>query len=367
MWFAVRRPLLLLRDLLLDRNRPDLGALGSVEDPERFLWAILPHAARTFSACIALLPDPAARAAAVGYLYCRALDSYEDLSLNPEESRAAMAAFAARLHDREPGPAPPLGDAMARDDRDRAHLLLVRRCHLVDRIFLSLPAEVRGIVRDLVRDMAEGMARASRAFEEQGGVLSGEEQVAEYCRAAIGHPVVFTVRLVRHHRTGRTDLPEGLRPQAMRVGEMVQLANITRDIEKDLLRGVAYDAALRPDLGRTPDGDPARKVRVRGARRRLLRMALSRAPSYRALVDALDAPGVNLARASAVLMLLFTDRFYRSCARRAGLPDWAGRATGAALFLESLPAALSRKAAGRVLARVERSFLRAASAIAGAP
>ena len=56
--FALRRPWLLLRDLWVDRDEPDLDKLRETRAPERFLWAILPHAARTFSACIAMLPAP---------------------------------------------------------------------------------------------------------------------------------------------------------------------------------------------------------------------------------------------------------------------------------------------------------------------
>ena len=77
--FALRRPWLLVRDLVVDRGDPDLEALGRLTDPERFLWAILPHAARTFSASIAMLPARSAKASAVAYLYCRMLDTYEDL------------------------------------------------------------------------------------------------------------------------------------------------------------------------------------------------------------------------------------------------------------------------------------------------
>ena len=52
--FALRRPWLLVRDILIDRDRPDLERLRGVSEPDRFVWGILPHAARTFSACIAM-------------------------------------------------------------------------------------------------------------------------------------------------------------------------------------------------------------------------------------------------------------------------------------------------------------------------
>ena len=66
--------------MLVNRNKPRFDHLLSIEDPEEFVWAILPHAARTFAPSILLLPEDAARAAAVGYLYARMLDSYEAAS-----------------------------------------------------------------------------------------------------------------------------------------------------------------------------------------------------------------------------------------------------------------------------------------------
>src|SRR6266576_3401517 len=95
--FWIRRPFLILRDLVTSRDNPDLAALARIEDPEAFVWAILPHAARTFSACIALLPERSALAAAVAYLYCRMLDTYEDLVPDPAARVGALRAFAERL------------------------------------------------------------------------------------------------------------------------------------------------------------------------------------------------------------------------------------------------------------------------------
>jgi phytoene/squalene synthetase len=361
--FWLRRPVLLLRDLLADRERPDLARLERTDDPEEFVWAILPHAARTFSACIALLPASAALPAAVAYLYCRILDTYEDLVPDRAAREAALVAFAARLDAAPAGgtlpAAPTISEASDRDERDRAHLLLVRRHALVDRAFLSLDAPTRGIVRDLVHDMAEGMRWSSATFAAQGGVLEDDAQLAAYCRHVLGNPVVFTVRLVRLRRGAPAELAPAEREDAMRVGEMVQLANVTRDVEKDLRRGVAYDPSLRADLGREPASDPALAERCRAARARLLRLALSRAPSYAKMLDAMVLPRVSVARASAVLMLLFTDRYFRSCARRCGVPAWRGTDATLLLLPRALPAVVSTAYARRLVGRVERAFVAA--------
>jgi len=366
--FWLRRPFLILRDLFARRERPDLDRLGRIDDPEAFVWAILPHAARTFSACIAMLPARSALPAAVAYLYCRMLDTYEDLVPNSAERDASLQSFAARLAAADHGnlaQAPAIADPTDRDERDRAHLLLVQRAQLVDRVFLSFDRPTRSVVRDLVRDMADGMRWSSVTFETQGGVLTDEAQLAQYCRHVLGNPVVFGVRLLRLSHGANPELTPEEREDAMRVGEMVQLANVTRDIEKDLRRGIAYDASLRHDLGRDPsNGDGALAERCRGVRERLLRMALTRAPSYGRIIDALQLRGWSVARASGVLMLLFTERYFRGCALRVGVPVWNGPANTVSLLARTFRSTFSQRGAAREIARVERAFM-AASRMTG--
>jgi phytoene/squalene synthetase len=361
--FSLRRPFLILRDLFTRRDRPDLARLERIQEPEDFVWAILPHAARTFSACIAMLPARSALAAAVAYLYCRMLDTYEDLVPERAARESALRAFAARLDSTRAvlPPAPEIESSSERDERDRAHLLLVRRAHLVDQVFVSFDATTRGVVRDLVREMAEGMVWSSSTFGTQGGVLVNEKQLAQYCRHVLGNPVVFGMRLMRMHHGARPELTSDEREDAMRVGEMVQLANVTRDVEKDLVRGIAYDASLQDDLGKdAANGDRALAERCRVVRQRLLRMALKRAPAYRSVIDALELRGWSVARASGVLMLLFTERYFRGCAGRVGAPVWDGPRSTLSLLARTFRSTFSEDAAYREIARVERSFLTAA-------
>lgn len=364
------RAYLITRNLLTSRERPDLERLAAIEDAEQFVWSILPHAARTFSACIALLPRRLALPAAVGYLYCRMLDTYEDLVPDHGERDASLRAFADRLGHAGPvlPAAPAIAAATDRDDRDRAHLLLVERSALVDQVFLSLPEATRAVVRDLVSDMANGMRWSSATLEADGGVLDGEAHVAQYCRHVLGNPVVFSVRLMRLAAGRNPELAPDEREDAMLVGEMVQLANITRDVEKDLARGIAYDRALRGDLGRDPRrgpdaADAALVQRCRDVRARFLRLALSRATAYRRMMAAMPLRAFSGARASALLMLLFTERYFRSCARRIGAPGWNGPDHTIALLQRALVAAFSRRRTERELRRIEREFLSAAAAL----
>ena len=368
--FWLRRPYLLARDLLANRDKPDLQALERIEDPDAFIWAILPHAARTFSACITLLPAQSAVAAAVAYLYSRMLDTYEDLVADRDRCDAALCAFASRFDLEQPDlpPAPSIIDAVDRDDRDRAHLLLVRRASLVDVVYLRLPQDTRAVIRDLVRDMATGMRWSRETLAGNGGVLAGEERLMQYCRHVLGNPVVFSVRLMQLAHGASPQLAEHEREHAMRVGEMVQLANITRDLEKDLQRGVAYDTALREFLGRRAiSTDRALVEGCRVVREKLLRLALSRAPSYARIIDTLHLPRWSIARASAVLMLLFTERYFRECARRVGWQPWRGPSSMLALLARTIPATFSAARARAEIARVQAAFLTAADGIATAP
>jgi len=361
--FWLRRHALLLRNLLANREQPNLAALARIKDAEDFVWAILPHAARTFSACIALMPRRSALPSAVAYLYCRMLDTYEDLVPRPRDREASLRAFAARLSvtDQTLAPAPKITAATDSDERDRAHLLLVERAGFVDRVFVTFDQPTREIIRDLVRDMAEGMCWSSSTFDAQGGVLTSEAQLATYCRHVLGNPTVFGIRILRLQYGQPLTLSDAEREDAMLVGEFVQLANITRDIEKDLRRGIAYDAALKADLGREAS-DPELIRRCRDVRERLLRLALTRAGAYTRAINSIHLPERAIARAAAVLMLLFTERYYRECARRVGLPEWNGPRSTFALLTRSIAGAFSATVGNGEMERAERELLWAAAA-----
>jgi phytoene/squalene synthetase len=348
--FALRRPWLLVRGARVDRDRPDLDRLAAIDDPTSFVWAILPHAARTFATSILMLPAARARTAAVAYLYCRMLDTYEDLS-DDGDREASLEAFAARMKTLEPPP--PVPTTAPKDDRDRVHLLLIERCRLVDRVFTTLPGADRQGVARLVQAMADGMIWSSRRFAEQGGVLKDSEQLSRYCHYVIGEPALFTLLLMVE-----ADLTAEQRRDALAAGELIQLANITRDVERDLERGIGYHPSLLPYLGSTDAAEA-----IREARRNLMARALPQVSAYTRLAEQLATGRFSLARASAVLMLLHTDRHYRWCARRIGRPEWRGPDRTGTIILASLLAAFSRRWTRRVMRRVEQDFLSAAAAI----
>ena len=364
--FALRRPWLITRDLLQSRAHPDLARLRAIDDPESFVWRILPHAARTFTASITLLPADSARAMAVAYLYCRMLDTYEDLLPDPGERERALATFAARFGGTDGiRPAPRIARARARDARDQTHVVLVNRCRLVDEVFGSLQPLVQRHTADLVESMAAGMIWSSRAFRDQGGVLIDAAQLSRYCRAVIGLPFLFAVRLHLLRSGGRT-VTDALQEDTLQAGEMVQLANVTRDIEKDLKRGIAYHPALAGDLGKSA-GAPGVGERIRAVREELLQRALRLAPAYERMMLALPFGRISLARGSGVLMLAFTDRYYRSCAELVGRAAWAGPTSALGILVHSAAHVVSPALAGRAVRRITAAFLNATAPAGNSP
>ncbi len=354
-WLLTRRPVLLWRGLTTRRDAPDLVGLAAETDPESFVWSILPHAARSFAASIVALPRRKARAAAVAYLYCRMLDTYEDLYPEGEHRVDELLRFGGRLRESPPSLPAPIADTLATDERDRLHLLLVARCDLVDAVYGELTDEQKEAIARLVGDMADGMAWSTETLARQRGVLLGRVQVVRYCHNVIGHPALFALRLLE----GQEPTPSATQ-DALRVSEMVQLANITRDIEKDLERGIAYHAALEP-FTRGRGDERHRAETIRRVREEFLELALSRVPSYVRLTEDSSVRRSPAARGAAVMMLSFTDLHYRKCFRDAGHTPWRGPRGPFSIVLRASPALVSTRAARSTIRRIERNFLTAAS------
>ncbi len=353
------RPVLLAKGASLDRSEPDLVRLASIDDPERFGWAVLPHVARSFGASIVMLPEAKARTACVGYLYARMLDTLEDLVPDEAQRIAGLRWFATRFSTGEMGTTAPKLEIVASSVQEDVHRLLVERCELVDRLYARLPDGDREPVAELVTKMAATMEHWSDTFAHQGGVLETDEQLTKYCDDVIGEPARFALRLMVP-----TPVSESHERRIVKVSELVQLANVTRDLERDLQHGVAYHPALKPFLGRSA-ADPHVRARIRAVREELLIRALRCVPAYATLLDELRLPRMSAVRGSGVLMLLFTDRYYRACAVRVGREPWRGSRSKLGLLASAVLSVLSQRWAVRVAQRIEANFLAAADRIEG--
>jgi phytoene/squalene synthetase len=350
----LRRPLLLIQGTLLNRTEPDLDRLRSIDDPDRFGWAVLPHVARSFAASVVLLPAAQASAARVGYLYARMLDTYEDMVADPAERTTGLRWFANRFRTGDLSEPMSAVSMHSPSSHEQVHTVLVERCALIDRLYEQLPADDRAAVATMVVAMASSMEAWGDTFTDQGGVLTSAEQLEQYCDDVIGEPARFAVHLLV-----RNPLDGTQHQRVRKVSELIQLANVTRDIERDLARGVAYHPALRPHVGAPPTSASAVKT-VKKVREELLVRALRCVPSYVELIEDLPLPRLSLARGSAVVMLLFTDRYYRGCAVAAGHASWSGPRSTMRIIGSALAAVVSKRWTRRISRRVEQRFLDAA-------
>ena len=341
-------------NLLANRRKPPLAKLREIEDPEQFLWQILPHAARTFSFVIVFLPPRMRRALALAYLYCRMLDTYEDLLPTFPEKESALKRFIDRFDD--PGNlklAPSLDPALTDDPQESTHVLLVNRAALIDGNFGRLKTFQQAAICRLVRRMGEGMIWASRIFKEQGGVLQTPGQLSRYCWHVLGTPILFADEMQRLDQGLSPQIDDARLRQCAVVGEVIQLANITRDLENDVQRGLFYHPQL-PGMGSS-----RREQRIREVRAQLVLRALRGFRQFPAFFNAIPAAPISRARGAAMLLIITTYSYYWRAAQKAGLPafDQQQRITrlgGAVIWLKCV---LSRRAAARFLSWLEKTVI----------
>ena len=341
-------------NLLANRRKPPLSKLREIKDPEHFFWQILPHAARTFSLVIVFLPPRMRRALALAYLYCRMLDTYEDLLPTLHEKEQALQDFIDRFDD--PGglkPAPALDPGLTVDPRESTHLLLVNRAAEIDRNFEKLNRSQQDAIRRLVRRMGTGMIWSSRTFAHQQGVLKTPGQLSRYCWHVLGTPILFADEMQRLDQGISPEIDDARLRLCAAVGEVIQLANITRDLEKDYERGIYYHPQL-------PGLEGSRRERcIRDVRSQLILRAIRRFREFPRFFNSIPAPQISRARGAAILLIITTYAYYWRAAQKVGLPafDKRQRITRLGGVLIWLKCVLSPRAASRFLKWIEKTVL----------
>ncbi len=341
-------------NLLANRRKPPLSRLRQIKDPEHFFWQILPHAARTFSLVIVFLPPRMRRALALAYLYCRMLDTYEDLLPTVHEKERALQRFIDRFDNPDSlKPAPALDPALNADPRESTHLLLVNRAPDIDRNFKRLDRPQQDAIRRLVQRMGTGMIWSSRIFAQQEGVLETPGQLSRYCWHVLGTPILFAEEMQRLDQKLSPEIDDARLRLCATVGEVIQLANITRDLEKDYERGIFYHPQL-------PGLEGARREQcIREVRSQLILRAIRRFREFPRFFDAIPAPLISRARGAAILLIITTYAYYWRAAKKAGLPAFDDRQRitrfgGALIWLKCI---LSSRAASRFLKWLEKTVL----------
>jgi len=192
--------------------------------------------------------------------------------------------------------------------------LLVNRASLIDSMFKRLDARHQQAIGRLVRRMGEGMIWSSRIFAEQSGILRSPGQLSRYCWHVLGTPMLFADEMQRLDQGLPIEVSNARLRSCAVIGEVIQLANITRDLEKDYERGIYY----HPDL--TGHNGAGREQRIRGVRSQLVLRALRLSPEFRPFVESIPAPRISLARGAAMLLVITTFAYYWRAAKKAGLP-----------------------------------------------
>ena len=341
-------------NLLANRRQPPLSKLREIEDPEKFLWHILPHAARTFSLVIVFLPPRMRRTLAVAYLYCRMLDTYEDLLPTLAEKQRALQCFIDRFSNPENlEPAPALDASLTNDLRESTHLLLVNRADLIDRNFDCLNRHQQAAICRLVRRMGKGMIWSSHVFAEQDGALKTPGQLSRYCWHVLGTPILFADEVQRLDQGLAPEVGDARLRSCAVVGEVIQLANITRDLEKDIERGIFYHPQLL-----APNGSSQQQC-IREVRSQLLLRAIRRFREFPSFFESIPAPRISRARGAAMLLIITTYAYYWHAAQKAGLPafDDRQRITRFSGTFTWLKCIFSSKAASRFLRWLESNVL----------
>lgn len=343
-------------NLLANRRRPPLSKLREIGDSEKFLWHILPHAARTFSLVIVFLPPRMRRTLAVAYLYCRMLDTYEDLLPTAAEKQRALKCFVDRFSNpKNLKPAPTLDASLTTDLRESTHLLLVNRADLIDRNFNCLNQHQQEAICRLVRRMGEGMIWSSRVFAEQHGSLRTPGQLSRYCWHVLGTPILFADEVQRLDQGLAPEVGDARLRSCAVVGEVIQLANITRDLEKDIERGIFY----HPQLSALDDFN--REQGIREVRSQLILRAIRRFREFPKFFESIPAPRISRARGAAMLLIITTYAYYWRAAQKAGLPAFENRQRitrfhGTLTWIKCI---FSSRSASRFLQWLERTVLTA--------
>lgn len=216
-WYGLRRP-------------ARLRWLASIGHPRRFLRGAIAPAGRHFALAIAFLPRAQRDEAIITFLACKALDAFEDLSVDRAAACGGVTAAADYLAGRSAQP--PRGDRLiAVRDSDRLEALLAARLPLLRVALEMLPDAAAMRCRALIDRIAAGMVR-------------GSVDRRSYADDVLGEAVWFAAEVAAPSQSAP-------RAACRAAGRALQLANDIRDAETARAREIALYQAL-PELPIVP-------------------------------------------------------------------------------------------------------------------
>ncbi len=244
---------LLYKNFTVARNNPPLTKLQNISNPKEFSLAILPYVSRTFSLFISLLPKQTVLPCTVSYLYCRILDTYEDLNHIVNKDRVMLLQGVPRHLRGRNLIVPPAQTSPSPEDQ--ASLLLIEKSNLVREAFFTLPRQPQASIIRLITTMSEGMCWNINVFEKNHGCLTTPAELQQYCYNVAGCVGEFLDELFQWHYNNEIIMNKEHTNVCAHLGEILQMVNMAKDIEKDFTEGRVYEPHLGQAISRNGTHD----------------------------------------------------------------------------------------------------------------
>jgi farnesyl-diphosphate farnesyltransferase len=216
-----------------------------LDNKVRYCRKALQGVSRTFALGIELLKEPLRDEIGIAYLVCRILDTIEDSTDLPAESRITMLLQAEReIFDPGlfTGCAAAIEQMFAQPALQGADHDLCRNSATVLAALHELRPEARVAMAPSVREMARGMAETvRRELRGEGLHLETMEDLERYCYYVAGTVGHLLTSLYALDRTSITPGIEAeLRRHEVAFGLGLQVTNIIKGVTDDIDRGVSY-------------------------------------------------------------------------------------------------------------------------------
>jgi phytoene/squalene synthetase len=311
-----------------DRHNFNIEKLEGVKGNEEFIYAILPYVARSFSLSIVVLPDKLSIPAALGYCYCRILDTFEDMLIDPMMRETAL-----RLLPRIIKKLIKNQDCSAdvkqifnyekylvkTKKKDETYCLLVREINRINQVLCQQDHAVKDLIYRLVKKMSKGMIKNTGDYKEKKENIT-DKKIHKYCKSVLGYPLIFMCQLLQWSKGVQDYLHITYKKDIIDFSQFIQLANIARDVEEDLLNNIVYHNLLVPYKNKEERKnleDPILKRHIRQARKELIIKAISSITKidFTELVKIylMDSYGIRL---SILLFLSFSEIFYKNLSHK---------------------------------------------------
>ena len=312
--------LLVFNCIFKDRHNFDIKSIKNIHNNEDFIYAILPYVARSFSLSIVVAPDKISIPAALGYCYCRILDTFEDMLFIPKIRKEAISLIQKILKNMINNKKVNIKKILKYEKylvktkkKDEMYCLLVHEIERINKVFLEQEPIVQKMIYHLVKKMAKGMNNYTGQFKENNGNIT-KKHIKEYCKSVLGYPLLFMFQLLSWMNGNKNPMDIKYKEKLYDISQFIQLANVTRDIEEDLLNNVVYHNLLQPykyiRKNRNLD-NPILQQKIKQVRKELIIQALQ-SGIYNLpylIKHCMDSYGTRL---SMLLFFCFTENFYKN-------------------------------------------------------